>query len=223
MLSPYTSNHTNLCQEEFCMVAVEDPTKQQTCWNLGWSLAQNWQHRPKLMQIVTMFHLSWIGLSFSQWSTVHEHISVAQVRQKHWLLYFMAIVGENHSLQISTRILSKAWPLTAVCLYVLGGRGGGAASSWFVLGGRGGGAASSWFVLGGRGGGTSLSLWCGSLLSSCLGDSCVSSAKNCCGGIGGGGEPSDPSGLLGRDVISTLMEGVPGGITTDLSKHTHAY
>jgi len=34
---------------------------------------------------------------------------------------------------------------------------------------------------------------------------------------------SDSSGLLGRDVVSTLMEGVPGGITTDLSEHTHAY
>ena len=79
----------------------------------------------------------------------------------------MAVVGVNHSLQISTRTLSKAWPLTAVCRCVLGGRGGGAASTWCVLGGRGGG--------------TSLLLCCGSLLLSSM-----SSAKNCCGGIGGG-------------------------------------
>ena len=84
----------------------------------------------------------------------------------------MAVVGVNHSLQISTRTLSKAWPLTAVCRCVLGGHGGGAASSWCVLGGRGGG--------------TSLSLCCGSPLSSSLGDSSMSSAENCCGGIGGG-------------------------------------
>ena len=108
---------------------------------------------------------------------------------------------------MSTRILSKAWPLTAVC--------------WYVLGGRGGGAASSWFDLGGCGGGASLSLCCGSLLLSSLGDSAGSSAENCCGGIGGGGEPSDLSGVLGRDVVSTLMEGVPGGIRTDLSEHTY--
>ena len=137
-------------------------------------------------------------------------------------LYFMVVVGENHSLQIFTRTLSKAWSLTAVSWCVLGGRGGGAASSWFVLGGRGGGAASSWFVLGGRGGGISLSLCCGSPLSSSLGDSRISSAENCCGGIGGG-MPSISSGLLGRDVISTLMEGVPEGIIIDLSEHTHAY
>ena len=46
----------------------------------------------------------------------------------------MAVVGENHSLQISTRTLSKAWALTAVCWRGLGG-GGGTASSRFVLDG----------------------------------------------------------------------------------------
>ena len=30
MLSLYTSHHTNLCRQEFCMVVVEDPTKPQT-------------------------------------------------------------------------------------------------------------------------------------------------------------------------------------------------
>ena len=35
--------------------------------------------------------------------------------------------------------------------------------------------------------------------------------------------PSDPSGLLGRDVVSTLMDGVPGGIIIDFSEHPIAY
>ena len=162
----------------------------------------------------------------------------------------MVVVGEGHSLQISTRTLSNAWSLTAVCWCVLGGRGGGAASFWFVLGGRGGGV-SSWFVLGGRGGGASLSLCCGSLLSGTLGNWSVSSAKKCCGGIGGGGEsslfssslgeswvssakncfgriggggePSVSTGLWERDVVSTLLERVPGRIIIDLSEHTQAY
>ena len=38
----------------------------------------------------------------------HVHFSVAQIRQKHWLLYFLAIVEENHSLQISTRTLAPS-------------------------------------------------------------------------------------------------------------------
>ena len=34
---------------------------------------------------------------------------------------------------------------------------------------------------------------------------------------------SDSSGLLGRAGVSTLMEGVPGGIIVDLSEHTQKY
>ena len=135
--------------------------------------------------------------------------SVAQVRQKHLQLYLMIVVGEGHSLQISTRTLRNAWSLTAVCLCVLGGRGGGAASSWFVLGGRGGG--------------TSLSLCCASLLPGTLGNWRISSAEKCCGGIAGGGEPSVSSGVWGRDVVSTLLETVSGGAITDLSEHTQVY
>ena len=91
-----------------------------------------------------------------------------------------------------------------------------------VLGGRGGGAAPSWIssaenCFGGIGGGGGES----SLFSSSLRDSWVSSAENCFGGTGGGGEPSGSSGLW--DVVSTLLERVPGGIIIDLSEHTQVY
>ena len=43
--------------KKFCMVMVEDPTKLQ---KLGWSLARNWQHGLKLMQMVTVsLELDW--------------------------------------------------------------------------------------------------------------------------------------------------------------------
>ena len=183
------------------MVVIEHPTKPctklskfgvVTCTKL-----ETWTKTDADCDYVSF---TWIGLLIN-WSTVQSLSGTYQCgtgKTKHWQLYLMVVVGKNHSLQISTRTLSKAWPLTAVC--------------WCVLGGRGGGVTSSWFVLGGHGGGASFSLCCGSLLSSSLGDSRVSSAENCCGGIGGGGEPSVSSGVWGRDVVSTLMEEVPGRI-----------
>ena len=122
------------------------------------------------------------------------------------------MVGEGHSLHISTRIPSNAWSLTAVCWCVLGGSGGGAASSWFVLGGHGGRASLSAKKCCGTIGG-------GGEPSSSLGDSLVSSTEKSCGGIGGG-EPSESSGAWGRDVVSTLLETVPGGIIINLSEQT---
>ena len=147
------------------MVVVEEPTKPQNCRNLWWSLARNCQHGPKLMQMVTMFHWSWIGLLITMINSTWIH-QCDTCKTKHWQLHFM-VVGEDHSLWNPTRTL------LTVC--------------WCVLWGRGGGVASSCFVLGGCGGGASLSICCGSLLSGSLGDWRVSPAENCCGGIGGGG------------------------------------